>query len=206
MAHTASARGALWRETVVLSSWRREGTPDRNGKTADAEADKLPALARCESNHEETGGRLWCRSTSETISAGSETKKAWTQEHLAEAAGISPRTVQRAEDGVLSAETLRSLAAAFDVTLEELTYDASAYPSITPFLYYEDGASFDWLVRVFGFTVRMKVPGPGGTVVHGELEHRGGIVMVGIVSPRAQMPEPEARGRRPDPRALCHRR
>src|SRR5690606_21489333 len=35
-----------------------EGTPDRNGKTADAEADKLPALARCEANHEETGGRL----------------------------------------------------------------------------------------------------------------------------------------------------
>lgn len=121
-------------------------------------------------------------------------KKAWTQEHLAEAAGISPRTVQRAEDGVLSAETLRSLAAAFDVTLEELTYDASAYPSITPFLYYEDGASFDWLVRVFGFTVRMKVPGPGGTVVHGELEHRGGIVMVGIVSPEHKCLSPKLAG------------
>jgi uncharacterized glyoxalase superfamily protein PhnB/DNA-binding XRE family transcriptional regulator len=121
-------------------------------------------------------------------------RKAWTQEHLANAAEISLRTVQRAEEGAMSAETLNALAGAFDISVEELTYDEAAYPPITPFLYYEDGATFDWLVKVFGFTVRMKVPGPGGTVVHGELEHKGGIVMVGATSERDKCLTPKLAG------------
>ena len=54
-------------------------------------------------------------------------KKAWTQEHLAKAAGISLRTVQRAEEGAMSAETLTSLASTFDVPVEQLSHDESAY-------------------------------------------------------------------------------
>jgi transcriptional regulator with XRE-family HTH domain len=42
----------------------------------------------------------------------------WTQEHLAEAAGLSTRTVQRAENGEeMSGETLQALAAVFDVSV-----------------------------------------------------------------------------------------
>lgn len=119
-------------------------------------------------------------------------RKAWTQEHLAKAAGVSLRTIQRAEEGAMSAETLNALAGAFDVSVEELSHDDGAYPAITPFLFYEDGASFDWLVRAFGFTARMKVPGPGGTVVHGELEHRGGLIMVGAASPEEKRVPPRA--------------
>lgn len=47
--------------------------------------------------------------------------KQWTQLHLAEAAGISTRTVQRIENGETpSKESLLSLAAAFDVEIETL--------------------------------------------------------------------------------------
>lgn len=109
-------------------------------------------------------------------------RKAWTQEHLAGAANISLRTVQRAEEGTMSAETLSALAGALDMPVEELSYDESAYPAIVPFLFYERGETFDWLVKAFGFSVRMKVPGPGGVVVHGELGHRDGVLMVGAAT------------------------
>lgn len=48
-------------------------------------------------------------------------QKGWTQEHLAAAAGISGRTVQRAEEGRgMSAETLQAIAGALDVAIDEL--------------------------------------------------------------------------------------
>jgi uncharacterized glyoxalase superfamily protein PhnB/DNA-binding XRE family transcriptional regulator len=121
-------------------------------------------------------------------------RKAWTQEHLAQAAGISLRTVQRAEEGVMSAETLSALAGALDLPVEELSHEESAYPPITPFLFYEDGASVDWLVKVFGFAVRMKIPGPGGVVVHGELTHGSGLIMVGAASAADKSVTPKMAG------------
>ena len=43
-------------------------------------------------------------------------KKSWSQEHLASAAGVSARTVQRVEvENIASAETRLALAAALDV-------------------------------------------------------------------------------------------
>lgn len=42
-------------------------------------------------------------------------ENAWTQEHLAGAANISVRTIQRAEDGVLSAESFSAIAGALNV-------------------------------------------------------------------------------------------
>jgi uncharacterized glyoxalase superfamily protein PhnB/DNA-binding XRE family transcriptional regulator len=121
-------------------------------------------------------------------------KRGWTQDRLATVSGVALRTVQRAEEGAMSAETLTALASAFDIAVEELTHDESAYPAITPFLFYEDGATVDWLVRCFGFTIRMKVPGPAGTIVHGELEHRGGLLMVGTTSEREKRLSPRAAG------------
>jgi DNA-binding XRE family transcriptional regulator len=47
--------------------------------------------------------------------------KSWSQEHLAAAAGLSTRTVQRVEaDSIGSAETRLALAAALDVPVAEL--------------------------------------------------------------------------------------
>jgi len=46
----------------------------------------------------------------------------WSQRELAEASGLNERTIQRVEAGsAASLETRRALAAAFDMTLEDLT-------------------------------------------------------------------------------------
>lgn len=48
-------------------------------------------------------------------------QRAWSQEQLAEIAGISARTVQRLEQGQTAAlETLKALAAAFDMPIDRL--------------------------------------------------------------------------------------
>lgn len=85
-------------------------------------------------------------------------KKAWTQEHLAEAAGVGLRTVQRLESGhPARAETLLALAAALDVEAESLLASASSPRSgllrTTPMLVLEtiDAAVAD--ARAMGFDV-----------------------------------------------------
>jgi uncharacterized glyoxalase superfamily protein PhnB/DNA-binding XRE family transcriptional regulator len=104
-------------------------------------------------------------------------KKAWTQEQLAAAARISTRTVQRAEDGVMAAETRSAIAGALDVPVEALA--AEVKPAIQPVLIYEDSkAAFTWLQEAFGFTARERVADDDGQVVHGELVLGQGVVMV----------------------------
>ena len=47
--------------------------------------------------------------------------RAWSQDHLAEMAGLSLRTIQRVEaDGTASAETKMAIASAFGIAAEEL--------------------------------------------------------------------------------------
>jgi uncharacterized glyoxalase superfamily protein PhnB len=47
-------------------------------------------------------------------------------------------------------------------------------------LSYEDApAAIEWLCRVFGFTQRLVVPGPDGTVMHSELSLGGALIMLG---------------------------
>ena len=54
-------------------------------------------------------------------------ERAWSQEHLADVAGVGVRTVQRIEKGEgASRESLMALAAAFDVNVIDLTRDAHA--------------------------------------------------------------------------------
>jgi transcriptional regulator with XRE-family HTH domain len=48
------------------------------------------------------------------------TQRAWTQEQLAEAAGVSARTIQRLEQGESSFHTLQAVAKAFNVRIEDL--------------------------------------------------------------------------------------
>jgi DNA-binding XRE family transcriptional regulator len=71
-------------------------------------------------------------------------EKSWSQEHLASAAGLSTRTVQRVEaEGVGSAETRLALAAALDVPVSRLapTGVVSANPSIG----YRRGQLWGWI-------------------------------------------------------------
>jgi len=117
-------------------------------------------------------------------------KKAWTQEQLAGAARIAVRTVQRAEEGVMSAETKSAIAGALDVAVEALAPELK--PAIQPVLMYENSKkAFDWLQKAFGFTPRERVVDDDGQVVHGELVLGEGVIMVTRAGqlPRWQSPK-----------------
>src|SRR5688572_18190183 len=121
-------------------------------------------------------------------------KKAWTQEHLAGAARIAVRTVQRAEEGVMSAETKAAIAGALDVSLEALAQPVK--PQIQPVLMYEDSrAAVAWLAKAFGFTVREKVTDENGQVVHSELVLGNGVVMVTLASGHSRWASPKQTGK-----------
>jgi PhnB protein len=54
------------------------------------------------------------------------------------------------------------------------------YTSVTPYLYYEDGAgAIDFLTSAFGFTEKYRMTGEDERVAHAELELGGGVVMLG---------------------------
>jgi uncharacterized glyoxalase superfamily protein PhnB len=72
---------------------------------------------------------------------------------------------------------------------------ALEYPTVTPYLYYEDaGAAMDWLISVFGFEERMRMVNDQGRVGHGELMLGDGLVMVG--EPGGGYENPNKRGGR----------
>jgi uncharacterized glyoxalase superfamily protein PhnB len=58
-------------------------------------------------------------------------------------------------------------------------------PQVVPYLLYEDaGGAMDWLVRVFGFSERLRDEQSDGTVRHGELVlDNGGVIMLGCPGP-----------------------
>lgn len=65
------------------------------------------------------------------------------------------------------------------------------WPRITTSLFYEDASkAIDWLCRVFGFQIRLKVEGEGGRIEHSELTFGDdGMIMVGAaLSPRRDRP------------------
>ena len=100
-------------------------------------------------------------------------RKAWTQEHLAVAANVSVRTVQRAEEGTLSAETLSAIAGALNISVEEITETKATNPRVpilTPILYYEKLETLDWLVKAFGFEMIEKHTSPDGGIMHAEIK------------------------------------
>jgi len=56
--------------------------------------------------------------------------------------------------------------------------------NIYPGLSYDDApAAIEWLCRAFGFTTRLVVPGPDGTIIHSELSLGPGVIMLGSSRP-----------------------
>jgi uncharacterized glyoxalase superfamily protein PhnB len=54
------------------------------------------------------------------------------------------------------------------------------WPRIAISVFYQDPkAAIEWLTKVFGFELRLKVEGDNGAIVHSELEYGEGLVMVG---------------------------
>jgi uncharacterized glyoxalase superfamily protein PhnB len=53
------------------------------------------------------------------------------------------------------------------------------WPRISSAVFYDDaGRAIDWLCRVFGFQVRLRVEGEGGRIEHSELVFGEGLIMV----------------------------
>ena len=126
-------------------------------------------------------------------------RKAWTQEHLAGAAQISSRTVQRAEEGTLSAETRAAIAGALGIAVEALAPERRApagWPKIAPVLCYDDSrAAVPWLVEAFGFAVRESMSGADGQILHAELTLGDGVIMIGHTSSSPRWASPRTLGR-----------
>ncbi len=56
----------------------------------------------------------------------------------------------------------------------------AGWPRMASAVYYEDAAAaIDWLCRAFGFEVRVKIEGAGGSIEHSELTYGEGLIMVG---------------------------
>ena len=56
----------------------------------------------------------------------------------------------------------------------------AGWPRISSAVFYDDpAAAIDRLCRAFGFEVRLKVEGEGGSLEHSELVFDGGLIMVG---------------------------
>ena len=56
----------------------------------------------------------------------------------------------------------------------------AGYPRINPYLYYEDVAgALEWLQKAFGFTEKVRMDMPDGSIAHAEIELDGGVIMLG---------------------------
>jgi uncharacterized glyoxalase superfamily protein PhnB len=65
----------------------------------------------------------------------------------------------------------------------------TGWPRISSAVYYQDAVkAIDWLCNAFGFEVRLKVEGEGGSIEHSELVFGDGMVMVAQAG-RAKRPE-----------------
>lgn len=58
----------------------------------------------------------------------------------------------------------------------------AGWPRLSQCVYYEDPrAAIDWLGEAFGFEVRLRIEGDGGSIEHSELTFGEGLIMVGGV-------------------------
>jgi uncharacterized glyoxalase superfamily protein PhnB len=65
------------------------------------------------------------------------------------------------------------------------------WPRLSSAVFYEEpGAAIGWLCRAFGFEVRLKIEGEGGTIAHSELTYGEAVVMVGQAGGRSGRPAP----------------
>jgi uncharacterized glyoxalase superfamily protein PhnB len=66
-------------------------------------------------------------------------------------------------------------------------------PRITPHIFYDDvAAAIDWLVKAFGFEVRLRMTDKAGGVVHGELEVADSLVMLGLTAEHEEWKSPQS--------------
>ena len=78
-------------------------------------------------------------------------QRAWSQEQLAELSGLNVRTIQRIERGQNAGlESLKSLAAVFEIDLSELNQEADMREEATK-LTYEESKALEYVRDIKGF-------------------------------------------------------
>lgn len=66
------------------------------------------------------------------------------------------------------------------------SYKPGDMPFVTPGLIVRDpAASLDFYARAFGFREKLRVPGPDGRVMHAEMKHQDGVIMLGPEPPNS---------------------
>ena len=69
------------------------------------------------------------------------------------------------------------------------------WPRISSAAFYDDApAAIDWLVRAFGFSVRIRVDGEPGKIIHSELVLGDGVVMVASTGKSPHCKSPRSAG------------
>jgi uncharacterized glyoxalase superfamily protein PhnB len=69
------------------------------------------------------------------------------------------------------------------------------WPRLTVAVNYREAAkAIDWLCTAFGFEVKLRVPGPDGTIAHAELVFGGGMIMTGDAARREWAKSPRELG------------
>lgn len=77
------------------------------------------------------------------------------------------------------------------------------YRRVTPVLTVDGAArALDWYVEVFGATERMRIPGPGDTIAHAEIEIGDSVLMVEDASPFMGTKAPPSSGFEGSPSSL----
>jgi len=65
------------------------------------------------------------------------------------------------------------------------------WPRVSVAVFYQDASkAIDWLVKAFGFEVRLKVEGEGGLIEHSELTFGEGVIMVSEEKRNADLGRP----------------
>lgn len=65
------------------------------------------------------------------------------------------------------------------------------WPRISSSVFYDDAAAaIDWICRVFGFEVRLRIEGEAGRIEHSELVFGDGLIMVSSAGGKAERPVP----------------
>jgi transcriptional regulator with XRE-family HTH domain len=83
-------------------------------------------------------------------------KRGWSQQQLAQASGLSVRTVQRIEAGQpASTETLKSLAAVFDVEFSTLNPEVAVNAEVNTPQELQEQEAFDHVRRLRGFYLHL---------------------------------------------------
>lgn len=69
------------------------------------------------------------------------------------------------------------------------------YASVTPYLYIRGAASaIDYYKQVFGATVILSMPGPGGKVMHAEIKVGDSVIMLADENPQMDVLSPQSVG------------